>query len=293
MPQLPSVVHCQSTRAQTDLIVRYADRLKADAHTIAPDVHGMTQREFEESALFRAAVERIRGQFAATTNHKREYLDKMLRAMKATNHIADYEFTGSGERHDYAIDMPDETKVSFEAKGCLDGNNTNIFIRPAQADEFYIWSLCQNAGANPRKNVWSGIHVRLGAQLVAERVLVNGLIVWDMLCGTRARPCPKGRVGLEDGSRRYPPPCLYIFPRSIPDPRNNPTPPLGRLEDLGFFSALYERFHCTPADVFYVEISVRHDRQATLRQTRLLQGEGTEKTVIHESDWDEVRRANV
>ena len=33
-----------------------------------------------------------------------------------------------------------------ELKGCLDGNNTTIFERPANAQEFIIWSVCTNPG---------------------------------------------------------------------------------------------------------------------------------------------------
>ena len=37
-------------------------------------------------------------------------------------------------------------------KGCLDGENTNKFERPTEADEFITWSLCTNSGADPRRN---------------------------------------------------------------------------------------------------------------------------------------------
>ncbi len=32
-------------------------------------------------------------------------------------------------------------------------NNTNIFTRPPNADEFVIWSLCQNPGSNMSHNI--------------------------------------------------------------------------------------------------------------------------------------------
>ena len=35
----------------------------------------------------------------------------------------------------------------IDLKGCLDGENTNKFERPAEADELITWSLCTNSGA--------------------------------------------------------------------------------------------------------------------------------------------------
>jgi len=45
-----------------------------------------------------------------------------------------------------------------------------------------------------RVNVGSGVHTRLGAEVISRGQRVDGLIVWDMLCGTAARPCPKLEV---------------------------------------------------------------------------------------------------
>lgn len=39
-----------------------------------------------------------------------------------------------------------------------------------------------------RHNVWSGLHTRLGAEVVHRRQIVEGVVIWDMLCGTPARP---------------------------------------------------------------------------------------------------------
>jgi hypothetical protein len=53
-----------------------------------------------------------------------------------------WDFIGSRGRQDYRVDLPDGTSVAVEAKGCPDGNNTNIWDRPQWADEFVVWSLC-------------------------------------------------------------------------------------------------------------------------------------------------------
>src|SRR5580658_3838329 len=79
-------------------------------------------------------------------------------------------------------------------KGCLDGNNTTIYERPPHAQEFIIWSLCSNRGADPRHNAWSGIHTRLSADIIERAQQVDGVIIWDWVCGTIGRPCPKLRA---------------------------------------------------------------------------------------------------
>jgi hypothetical protein len=126
---------------------------------------------------------------------KREFMRSILEHLQVGGHISRWTASGNADRHDYEVVMKDQTVVAIESKGCLDGNNTNIFVRPPNADEFYIWSLCQNAGADPRHNAWSGIHTRLSAEIMARGQRVDGLIIWDMICGTIGRPCPKTDSG--------------------------------------------------------------------------------------------------
>jgi hypothetical protein len=175
--------------------------------------------------------------------------------------------------------MPDDTVAAIEAKGCLDGNNTNIFQRPPNADGFVIWSLCQNTGADPRHNVWSGVHTRLTAEIMHRRERVDGLIVWDMLCGTVGRICPKVEVRPERatvvGRKALPPPCIYLFPRTIPDPRNNPSRRCWRLDEVKFLGLLHRAFQGGENDVTEVRIETDMDG-ATIRRTTRLYRDGVE-----------------
>jgi len=224
---------------------------------------------------------------------KRLYLKEALDTLQNLSAIQSWEFTGAADRHDYQVFFPDGKVIAFEAKGCLGGNNTTIYQRPPNAEEFYIWSQCQNPGADPKHNVWSGIHTRLGAKIVADREAVSGLIVWDMLCGTPGRPCPKSKREQKsniqfDSGRTTPPPCLYLFPKTVPDPRNNSSPPVWKLRDLAFMSALYDSFGCTPQDVIEVKIEARMEGSNTERKTTLIrQGD-----VLSESNWTAIKRAN-
>ena len=149
------VVPCKALPETKAAIEEYAEHLRAAAFSVG--MHGMTEQEFSDSGLFHAAIERIRGQQAASMATKRAFMKDVLDHMARAKVIRSWTSTGSADRHDYEIRMPSGRTAVVEAKGCLDGNNTNIFVRPQNADEFLIWSLCQNSGANPRKNVWSGI----------------------------------------------------------------------------------------------------------------------------------------
>lgn len=288
MPDHP-IIPCSRRADWADAVDAYAEALKAAAHTIGG--HGMDEAEFLESGLFKSAIERIRGQQAATTNVKYSFIEAVLLFLKNGNLIQDYQFVGSRERHDFEVTMPDGRLVCVEAKGCLDGNNTNIFVRPENADEFVIWSLCQNPGSDPRHNAWSGIHTRLGAELVAKRERIDGVIIWDMLCGTLARPCPKllrepdRFTGLQ--GKQVPPPCLYLFPRTVPDPRNNPSPPVWQLGQVKFLELLADTFHLRPEEAIQVKIEARMDGVDIQRRTTFSDGNGQ----LHQSTWATVRRA--
>ncbi len=284
------VIPCVRSTETRDLIERFADQLRDAAPGIGS--HGLSPTEFKNSGLFGAAIERLRGQQAASMGAKREFIEAVLKYLKSKRYIKNYEFTGHGDRHDYRVVLADDRISIFEAKGCLDGNNTTIWTRPPDADEFVIWSLCQNPGSDPKLNAWSGIHTRIGGKIVAERGQVDGLIIWDMLCGTAGRECPKllqdrsRATKLPDG-RQTPPPCLYLFPRTVPDPRNNPIPKTKKLSEVGLLQALYDAFKCREDDVTAIGIEVRMAGVNVERRT-MLRRSGKQ---IAASNWTKLKQA--
>lgn len=289
MPDYP-IIPCQQREDWTEQVQAYAEALRQAAPTIG--THGLTTAEFIESGLFSSAIERLRGQRAASTSAKYAFIESVLAFLKLGSLIQDYSYAGGGERHDYEVEFSDGRICCIEAKGCLDGNNTNIFQRPAHADEFIIWSLCQNPGSNPRHNAWSGIHTRLSAEIISRRERVDGLVIWDPLCGTPARPCPKAaetppRVTGLNG-KNVPPPCIYTFPRTIPDPRNNPAPRPWEVTDIRLLDVLAAAFHTAVPEVVHVGIEARMDGANTQRRTLYTAG----GTLLHESGWTTIRRAN-
>lgn len=283
------VIPCELLPETRDRIRKFADDLRAGAHAIG--THGLTADEFVASGIFEAAVERLRGQRAASTTDKYAFVTEVLQHLKENGLIEDFEFQGSGERHDFEVRFVDGYVAAIETKGCLDGNNTNIFLRPPSADEFVIWSLCQNAGADPRHNAWSGIHTRLGAEVIHRRELVDAVIIWDALCGTVGRPCPKvvadkSRTTSLSNGHQVPPPCIYLLPATVPDARNNPSPRITVLEDSRFVRALCRAFKGSESDVTSVGIEVKMIDATVYRRTTFTRNGG----VLAQSTWVPLKR---
>jgi hypothetical protein len=283
-----SVIPCKQNIELKRLILEYAEVLKTEAHKLGG--HGLDENEFYNSGLFRGAIERIRGQFSATMREKHEFATNILNYMQDNKFILDWHSAGNANRHDYAINMPDGRVAVIELKGCLDGNNTIIYERPPHAQEFIIWSLCTNPGADPRKNAWSGIHTRLSADIVERAQQVDGVIIWDMVCGTIGRPCPKVQL---DPSRvtivshyELPPPCIYVMPATVGSPRNNPKPIAQNLTSVQILNAFHECFGGRDEEVNFVDFEVQHRGTDTVRRTRIRRGGAT----VQESGLTSIRR---
>lgn len=280
---------CEQNTALRKMIEEYSERLKTEAHTLGS--HGLSENDFYHSGLFRGAIERIRGQFSATMREKREFVQYVLSYMQDEHYINDWESAGDASRHDYVVHLNSGKKAVIELKGCLDGNNTNIFERPSHADEFIIWSVCTNPGADPRHNVWSGIHTRLSAEIISREQRVDGVIAWDMVCGTVGRRCPKVIISNDRltivGPFTLPPPCIFMMPGTIPSPRNNPHPAAQQLDDVQILKAFHDCFKGQDDDVSFVDFEVRHNGPETERKTRVVRSGETQQ----ESGMTAIRRS--
>ena len=276
-----SVIPCGHDAKLRRQANEFAEALKVEAHKIGS--HGLSEDAFYESGILPAAVERLRGQNAATMREKREFVCLVLNYMQDNGHIQDWESAGSRNRHDYVVKMPDGRVSAIELKGCLDGANTNIFERPPHAREFIIWSICPKGGSDPQKNVWSGIHTRLSAEIIHEEKQVDGLIVWDWICGTPDRPCPKLSLRIVDpntaennaeidrrtavGPHFLTPPCIYMFPPTVPSVRNNPSPEPHSIEEVQILHAFAKCFEVRDDELNYVRFSVENRGAELVRTT--------------------------
>lgn len=284
-----SVIPCSRNEDLRLLIERFAETLKTEAHRLGD--HGLAENEFYNSGVFRGSIERIRGQFSATMREKREFALQILNNMQQEGYIQAWEPAGADNRFDYSVQLPNGRIAAIELKGCLDGNNTNIFERPPHAHEFIIWSVCTNPGADPRLNAWSGIHTRLSAEIIERQQRVDGIVIWDMVCGTVGRPCPKlhdapERVTTVAGYR-LPPPCVYVMPATIASPRNNPHPAAQRIEDVHILNAFHRCFGGRDDEINYVDFEVEHIGAETVRRTRIRRA----GKIVRESELTAIRRA--
>ena len=276
-----SEIPCEKNAELRKKILEFAEVLKTESHKLGN--HGLDEKEFYQSGLFRGTIERIRGQFSAAMKEKRDFVSLVLSYMQDGGFIVGWGAAGEANRHDYFVKLNNGRTAIIELKGCLDGNNTNIFERPSHADEFIVWSVCSNPGADPRHNLWSGIHTRLSAEMIDRNQRIDGLVVWDWICGTTARPCPKlavspGRL-TEVGQYRLPPPCIYLFPGTVPSVRNNPTPRVNTLENVGILDAMHQCFKGEDSEVNSVSIEVAHEGVETVRTTTITRDGVLQKTT--------------
>lgn len=282
-----SEIPCEQNPELREQIIALAEILRTRTHEI-PGLN-IDEHDLYQSGLFRGAIERLRGQYAATMAPKREFVRRVLSHMQDGGFIQDYASAGEANRHDYTVTLNNGRTSVIELKGCLDGNNTNIFTRPPHAAEFVIWSVCSNPGANPRHNVWSGIHTRLSAEIIDRQQRVDGLIVWDWICGTLGRPCPKiaDPADLTQVAQyELTPPCIYLFPPTVPSPRNNPNPAPNRLQDVGILDAMHRCFRGRDEHLNDVHFEVRHAGNETERRTTITRA----GVVARQSGFTPIRR---
>ena len=269
---MKDVTPCEPNAEIKLQIEKFAEELKTQAHLLG--THGLSEADFYESGLFEGTIERLRGQKSATMGQKKQFVALVLNYMQDQGHILEWEEAGAANRHDLTVTLLDQRLAVIELKGCLDGNNTNISDRPPHAEEFVTWSLCQNKTSNLRKGVWSGIHTRMGADIVDLEKRHDGLIVWDWVCNTMARPCPKVLLDNSNvtslGAHSLPPPCLYAFQATVPSPRNNPKPQMRDVRDVGILAAFYNCFGGEPEGLNSIVIEAKNEGANLMRKTTII-----------------------
>ena len=89
------------------------------------------------------------------------------------------------------------------------------------------------------------------------------------------------------GPYRLPPPCIYLFPATVPSVRNNPNPRVNQLGDVGILDAMHRCFGGEDAEVNSVGVEVAHRGAETVRTTTITRGGVVRKTT----DPTPIRRA--
>jgi hypothetical protein len=100
---------------------------------------------------------------------------------------------------------------------------------------------------------------------------VDGLIIWDWVCGCDGRPCPK--LGNDPDARRTvlgpyapPPPCVYVFPAEIPSdatPRAEAQP----IPAVELLAAFHTAFGGRDSELNSVEFELARKGDRTQRRT--------------------------
>lgn len=285
-----SIVPCERDDRLRAIIDRFAEQLKLEAHTFGD--HGLEEAEFYSSGVLRGAVEKLRGEYIGATRNKREFVQHVLNHLQDRDLIGEWEPSPTKARHDYIVHLKSGRLAVIDLKGCLDGNNTTIAERPAEADEFVVWSLCVSPGADPRHNVWSGIHTRLSAEMISRGRCIDGLLVWDMVCGTSGRTCPKlkalgpmARQTTHVGPFNTPPPCIYVFPDRVPS-ISAPLAQAQSLQSVELLQAFQLGFGGGAPDVNYVDFELSAHGDDVQRKTTVRRG----GVVVTASEMTSIRR---
>lgn len=210
--------------------------------------HSIKPKDYKDGLVFRSAIESIRGTFIASSTTGREGLVRdILENLKQHTQIAGYQQSSSRKRYDFTVSLnnPSDYNIALEVKGG-EGNSINISERPLWAKEFYVWSHLDGAIVNqPSKGARSVIN-RIANELVRRNKQVDALFFKDILCGTRARPCPKypgqeSTIGLKAA------PDIFLLPQQIPTV-NNPNPPVHNLNSLKFPKLILDLFGVKASD---------------------------------------------
>ena len=284
------IIPCSRNAALGGQIEAFAEAILTQSHLLGE--HGLSEAEFYQSGLLRGAIERLRGQFSAARAEKRLFLRQVLNHLQDMSLIGDYEEAAGSARHDFLVSLPGGTAAAISAKGCLDGNNTNVFERPNGVQEFVIWSICMSPGADPRRNVWSGLHTRLGAEIIMRHQQVDGVVIWDWRCGTVGRPCPK--LPVDNPSSRttkigpwfLTPPCIYLMPRSLPT-AGQPSSLSWEITEKPLLAALHTAFGGVDAELNHVGIDVRQTTNDLQRRTTVRRA----GIIAHQSEFTSIRRS--
>jgi hypothetical protein len=238
-----------------------------------PDVlleHAIQPADYKSGLVFRSAVESIRGSFIASAVTGRQALvSDVLENLYQRQVVAEYEQSSSRTRYDFTIGIERDPDyfVALEVKGG-EGNSINISERPIWAREFGIWSHLDGAIVNQPAHGAHSIVNRLTNELVRRHKLVDVLFFKDMLCGTRARPCPKypgqeGDIGLRTA------PDIFLFPQSIPT-LEEPEPCVHTLQTLRLPRLILELFDVDSKDfedhVWYVHVKLEEKSDNLLRR---------------------------
>ncbi len=225
--------------------------LLSNMDVLYPDIllqHSIRPSDYKSSLVFRSAIESIRGRFIASSTLGRESLVReVLEGLLQHQSIVGYKQSSGSGRYDFTIALEQDPDIfaALEVKGG-EGNSINISERPIWAREFGVWCHLDGAIINQPAHGAHAVVNRLTNELVRRHKLVDVLFFKDILCGTRARPCPKYQ-GLEDQMGLQTAPDIFFFPQRVPT-LTDPEPPVHTLDTLKLPGLMLDLFGIEPTE---------------------------------------------
>ncbi len=216
-----------------------------------PDVlrqHLIEPEDYHGGLVFRSAVESIRGSYiASSTPFREKYVADILGALRERGYIHDFDQLSSRERWDFEVfpDLDEAYTAVVEVKGG-EGNSVNISVRSRTVKEFSVWSHLDGSIQHHPSHSARAIIGRITNELSARGKQVDVLYFKDVLCGTRARPCPK-YPGREDTMGAMTAPDIYLFPQRVPT-IDDPQPPVHTLDTVRLPKMLLDHFGIPPEE---------------------------------------------
>lgn len=246
--------------------------------TLHPDIltdHLINPQDYHGGLVFRSAVESIRGSYIASSTPLRErFVASILAAMKDEGLIEAYDQLSNERRWDFEV-FPSLDPVYLaviEVKGG-EGNSINISERGRLVNEFGIWSHLDGSIQHQPSHGARLVVNRITNELSARGKQVDMLFFRDVLCGTRARPCPK-YPGQESIVAARTCPDIFLFPQRVPTVVD-PDPPVHTLDTLRLPSLILAHFGVAPSEydqhIWYVNLKlVRRENDPRQRLQRLI-----------------------
>lgn len=272
---------CQHEERITTQVQPTIDLL-SNLDTLHPNVlreHAIDPADYHSGLVFRSAVESIRGSFIASSTNSREgFVENVLAHLKERNQIVDFERKRGSERFDFhaQLDRDPDYFMALEVKGG-EGNSINISERPLWAKEFGVWCNLDGAIVNQPANGARAIISRLTNEMIRRQKHVDFLLIKDILCGTKTRPCPK-YPGQETDIALRAAPDIFLFPKNPPS-LENPEPPVHTLGSLRLPVRLLDLFgvSSTSRHKHLWEVHVKLERLSGNKLCRMV-------TVVHQGE---------
>lgn len=246
--------------------------------TLHPDVlteHSINPQDYHGGLVFRSAVESIRGSYIASSTPLRErFVGSILATMKVDGLIEAYDQLSSERRWDFEVfpSLEPPYLAVLEVKGG-EGNSINISDRGRLVKEFGVWSHLDGSIQHQPSHGARLVVNRITNELSARGKQVDMLFFRDVLCGTRARPCPK-YPGQESQIGAGTCPDIFLFPQRVPTTAD-PHPPVHTLDTLRLPTLFLAHFKIPPSEydqhIWYVDLKlVPREKDPRQRLQRLI-----------------------